>query len=168
MGLICDYFAAPSDESAAGVVDRDGGPAGAPVPSGWSPGVAAPASAAGGPGFPTVAGGYVDPVVVLGTVTALLTGRTFDEVLADRDRRDPVAMEDDGAQVVLRVDDVVVDALTRADAAALTAVAVPWSRTDELAGISDPESLAEFLLDVAGLARGARERGEAVYCWVCV
>ena len=152
MGLICDYFAAPSDVSAAGVVDRDGGPA----------------ATATAPGFPTVAGGYIDPVVVLGTVAALLTGRTFGEVLAARDRRDPVAMEDDGAQVVMRVDDVVVDALSRADAAALTAVAGPWSRTDELAGISDPESQAEFLHDLAGLVRGARERGEALYCWVCV
>lgn len=168
MGLICDYFAAPSDESAAGVVDRDGGPAGVPAPSGWSHGVPAPAAAATGSALPTVAGGSIDPVVVLGTVTALLTGRTFDEVLAARDRRDPVAMQDDGAEVVLRVDDVVVDALTRADPAALTAASVPWSRTDELAGISDPESLAEFLHDLAALARGARERGEALYCWACV
>jgi hypothetical protein len=168
MGLICDYFAAPSDESAAEVVDRDGGPAGVAAPAGWPHGAPLPATAAAGSGFPTVAGGSIDPVVVLGTVTALLTGRTFDEVLAAGDRRDPVAMQDDGAEVVLRVDDVVVDALTRADAATLAAVAVPWSRTDELAGISDPQSLAEFLRDLAGLARGARERGEALYCWACV
>lgn len=168
MGLICDYFAAPSDESAAEVVHRDGGPAGVAAPSGWTDGVPAPAAEATGSGFPTVAGGSIDPVVVLGTLTALLTGRTFDEVLAAAARRDPVAMQDDGAEVVLRVDDVVVDALTRADAAALAAVAVPWSRTDELAGISDPESLAEFLHDLAGLARGARERGGALYCWACV
>lgn len=166
VGLICDYFAAPSDGAAAGVVDRDGGPAGVPVPSGWSHGVPAPAAVA--TGFPTVAGGSIDPVVVLGTVTALVTGQTFGEVLAAADRRDPVAMRDDGAEVVLRVDDVVVDALTRADAARLAAVAVPSSRTDELAGISDPESLAEFLHDLAELARGARERGEALYCWACV
>jgi hypothetical protein len=156
MGLICDYFAAPSDESAAEVVDRDGGPAGLP------------AAVASGAGFPTVVGGRIDPVVVLGTVTALLTGRTFGEVLAAGDRRDPVAMEDDGGQVVLRVDDVVVDALTGADDAALLAVAGPWSQTDELAGTLDAESLAEFLRDLAGLARGARGRDEAVYCWVCV
>jgi hypothetical protein len=146
MGLICDYFAAPSDESAAEVVDRDGGPA----------------------GLPPVVGGRIDPVVVLGTVTALLTGRTFGEVLAAGDRRDPVAMQDDGGQLVLRVDDVVVDALTGADDAALAAAAVPWSQTDELAGVSDPESLTGFLRDLAGLARGARDRGEALYCWVCV
>jgi hypothetical protein len=74
MGLICDYFAAPSDESAAEVVDHDHGPA------------------------PAVPGGRIDPIVVLGTVTALLTGRTFGEVLAASDRRDPVAMQDDGPQ----------------------------------------------------------------------
>lgn len=145
MGLICDYFAAPSDESAAEVVDHDGGPA-----------------------FPTVPGGRIDSIVVLGTVTALLTGRTFSEVLAAGDRRDPVAMQDDGTELVLRVDDVVVDALTGADDAALTAVAVPWSRTDELAGASDPDTLATFLRELAGLARDGRARGEALYCWVCV
>jgi hypothetical protein len=169
VGLINDYFTAPSDEAAAGVVDRDGGPAGVPaaVSTGWLHGTPASAAAPGA-GFPTVVGGRIDPVVVLGTVTALLTGRTFSEVLAAGDRRDPVALEDDGAQVVLRVDDVVVDALTGADDTTLTAVAVPWSQTDELAGALDAETLAEFLRDLAGLARGARGRGEALYCWICV
>lgn len=156
MGLICDYFSAPSDESAAEVADRDGGPAGVLTAD------------ATGPAFPTVAGGRIDPVVVLGSVTALLTGRTFSEVLAAGDRRDPVAMQDDGGQLVLRVDDTVVDALAGADDAALTAVVDPWSQTDELAGASDPDSLAEFLRDLAGLARGARAGGEGLYCWVCV
>lgn len=145
MGLINDYFVAPSDESAAEVVDHDGGPA-----------------------SPVVPGGRIDPIVVLGTVTALLTGRTFGEVLAAGDRRDPVAMQDDGTELVLRVDDVAVDALTGADDAALTAVAVPWSQTEELAGASDPEQLAGFLRELAGLVRDARESGEALYCWVCV
>ncbi|VTR75793.1 hypothetical protein CHMI_00546 [Cellulomonas hominis] len=145
MGLINDYFAAPSDESAAEVVDHDGGPA-----------------------SPTVPGGRIDSIVVLGTVTALLTGRTFDEVLAAGDRRDPVAMQHDGTELVLRVDDVVVDALTGADDDALAAAAVPWSRTEELAGVSDPEELADFLRELAGLARDARARGGALYCWVCV
>jgi hypothetical protein len=144
MGLICDYFAAPSDESAAEVVDHDYGPA------------------------PAVPGGRIDPIVVLGTVTALLTGRTFGEVLAAGDRRDPVAMQDGGTELVLRVDDVVVDALTGADDDALAAAAVPWSQTEELAGASDPEQLASFLRELAGLARDARARGGALYCWVCV
>lgn len=74
-------------------------------------------------------------------------------------------MHDDGAEVVLRFDDVVVDAFTRGDAAALAAVAVPLV-PDRRASYS--ESLAEFLHDLAGLSRGGRERGEALYCWARV
>lgn len=171
MGLLCDYFVAPTDDDAAGTVDLVGGPgaavAAAPDPRGLLYRTGRPATTATDPAFPTVPGNGVEPVVQMGTLEALLTGRTFDEVLESA-RRDPVALRDGGERLVLRLNDPLADALATASDDRLAEVAGPWSRTDEFWGDADPATLASFLLDLAALARGGRERGEALYCWVSV
>ena len=57
MGVLYDYFAASSDEVAAAVIELPGGPG------------------AAGRSFDTITGNGVDPVVQMGTLEALLTGR---------------------------------------------------------------------------------------------
>jgi hypothetical protein len=58
VGVLFDYFAASSDEVAAGIIDLPGGPA-----------------TGAGRSFDTVSGNGIDPVVQMGTLEALLTGR---------------------------------------------------------------------------------------------
>jgi hypothetical protein len=50
----------------------------------------------------------------------------------------------------------------------MVAVAAPWSETEEFRGQGNPEILAEFLLELADLARQANRRGERLYCWICL
>lgn len=142
MGLLTDYFIAPDDAAAAGVVSQG------------------PAST-----FPTVEGNGIEPTVHLGTLEEILTGRSFDDILADDS--DPIAHEDDYNMLVLPVSTHLLDALQVSSSDSLADAAVRWSQTDELAG-SDPKPLAEFLAALAELARTARSTGSSVYCWVCV
>ena len=50
----------------------------------------------------------------------------------------------------------------------LAEISAPWSKTDEFFGAVEPEDLARFLVDLAGLARRADAQGHRLYCWVCV
>lgn len=85
MGLICDHFAAPSDGDTAAVIDRVGDPSGAsPV------------------AYPTVDSGGFDPVVQMGALEALLTGRSYDDVVAGRGES-VLADRDGGERLVVRV-----------------------------------------------------------------
>lgn len=139
MGLLTEYFAAPTDEAAA-VVDADSIPPHA------------------------VDGGGIEPVVHLGTLEELLTGRTFEEVLDDAPAS-PVADRHGGEELVLRLTDALVRALADVSDGQLDEVAVPWSQTDELTG-TDPADLAAFGRRLSALARRARADGGHVYCWL--
>jgi hypothetical protein len=98
MGALFDYFAADSDEQAASTIDRLGGPA-ADEPGG---------------AFDTVAVKGIDPVVQLGTLEELLTGRPYDAVVADPRSGHALAVHDGGERVVLTVTDSLTDALAAA------------------------------------------------------
>lgn len=135
MGLLTDYFVAASDEAAA-AVDLD-----APLPH-------------------ALDGGGIDPLVELGSLEEILTGRTFDDILDDE--WDPVA-EGDGDVVVVRISPHLERALVDVTDARLAEAAVPWSATEELEG-SDPADLAAFAQRLAALARRARDEGGHVYC----
>jgi hypothetical protein len=65
------------------------------------------------------------------------------------------------------LDDAVRDSLAAADDTDLARVVAEWTRAEELAGwaVEDRRPLAEELI---GLARRARDRGERLYCWVCL
>ena len=88
MGLLCDYFVASSDDDAAATIDWGGGPGRpAPAPSPPRRGLfrrhAEPATTQAEPTvlYPTVDGGGIEPLVQMGTLEALLTGRDYDDVM---------------------------------------------------------------------------------------
>lgn len=151
MGVLCDYFAASSDEAAAAVIDLPGGPA-----------------AGAGGSLDTVSGNGIDPVVQMGTLEALLTGRDYDEILQAHHAGPIVASRDGGQRLVVTLTGELQAALSQADHAQLADAAVPWLQTEEFSSQDDPGLAAAWLSDLAGLARQATARGERLYCWVCV
>jgi hypothetical protein len=104
----------------------------------------------------------------LGNLEEILTGAGFDEVLARPRAGMTLAVRDEGERLVVTITDELQRALTDAPPERLTAVAGPWSRTEELRGSGDPEVLASFLRELAGLAVHATGRRERLYCWICV
>lgn len=181
VGVLFDYFAAASDEEAAGVIDRLGGPGSqavsvtprptpkrglfrkkppAPVPViDTDPEL---------PVYDTISVKGIDPIVQLGTLEALLTGRPYDDVVEDPRSGHDLASRDGGERLVITITDSLTAALAGATDEALQQVAVPWSQTEEFWGAADPSDLAGFLVDLGELARGAADRGHRLYCWICV
>ncbi|WP_157984501.1 hypothetical protein [Lentzea terrae] len=143
MGVMYDYFAAPSDEVAASMVD--GGPVAA--------------------GHRAVETKWLDPAVVMGKLEELLTGRPYDEVIDDPRCAADLAVEGDGEVLVLTVTDGLRDGL--AGAGELTEVAAAWAGIEELDRF-DPAELAVVLRELKELAVDAVKAGERLYCWVCV
>ncbi|MFD9699969.1 hypothetical protein [Lentzea sp. NPDC059081] len=142
MGVMYDYFSAPSDEVAAEAI-ADG-----PLQR-----------------FPTVETKSLDPAVVMGQLEGLLTGRSWDDVREDPQWAQGLAIEHDGEVLVLAVTDGLRDAL--AAAGDLDEVAVRWAGIEELDGF-EPAVLAETLRDLKALAVEAVKNGEQLYCWACV
>ncbi|MFJ5988328.1 hypothetical protein [Lentzea sp. NPDC092896] len=138
-----DYFVAPSDELAAATID--GGPVNSP--------------------FRTVETKSLDPVVVMGQLEELLTGRPYDEVFEDPRCGHDLAIEDDGEVLVLTVTDGLRDGL--AAAGGLYEIAAAWAKIEELEGF-DPVVLADVLGQLRDLAAEAVKNEERLYCWVCV
>ena len=143
MGVMYDYFAAPSDEVAASVID--GGPA--------------------AHGFRTVPAKWLDPAVIMGQLEELLTGRPYDAVVEDPRYCCDLAVEHGGELLVLTVTDGLRDGL--AAAGELGEVAVRWAGIEELRG-ADAEVLEDVLVQLKGLADEAVSKGKRLYCWVCV
>ncbi|WP_297550380.1 hypothetical protein [Amycolatopsis sp.] len=79
-----------------------------------------------------------------------------------------MAVRDEGERVVVTLTDELQAALASADEARLRDVAPPWSQTDEFPSSADPDHATSVLGELAGLARTATERGERLYCWICV
>jgi hypothetical protein len=146
MSVFTDYFVAASDDIAATVID-DG-----PV---------------GHPGIGSVAESTsIDPVVALGTLEELVTGVSFDTLLADSSQ-DAVAERDGGERLVMTVRPGIVEALASRDEAEMRSFAQAWSETEELVGF-DATTLEDFIGALASLAREATSGGGRVYCWICV
>jgi len=106
----------------------------------------------------------IDPYVVAGTLTSLLTGRKYDDVVDDLDWGDVVA-EGPTGHLVIATTDAFVKALAACDDATLAAVAEPWSHTEELEGTPVGDLVAK-LGELAALARAARADKARIYCWV--
>lgn len=149
VGILCDYFSAPTDEAAATVADVLGGPR---------------AEA----GLDVVELKGIEPVVQLGRLEALLTGVDYDVVTRNPRQGHAVAVRRDGEVLVISLTDELHAALAAAPESRLREVAVPWSQTDEFWGQGEPSILAEALIELAGLARRAATRAERLYCWICV
>jgi hypothetical protein len=179
VGIICDYFAAPSDDDAAAVIDRVGGPSDAsgppPLPAKRSffrlrPRQADGPSIAGDPAvvYPTVAADGIDPVVQMGTLEAALTRRPYDDVMDARENSGLVALRDGGERLVVRLSAGLTAALADSGESELAPVAVTWSRTEEFWGRGDPVALSGLLGELSDLAREARAKDWSLYCFVCV
>jgi hypothetical protein len=174
MGVLYDYVAAPTDDEAAAVIDRLGGPGqpSTPVPSkgrglfGRRRQAETPADAPAA--YPTVSDTGVDPVVQGGTLEELLTGRAYEQIEADPRWGQSLAVRDGGERIVLTLTDGLIDALAQTSGERFAEVAVPWSETEEFWGAGDPSALTPLLIDLADLCREPRSRGDQVYCWVCV
>ncbi|WP_089155325.1 hypothetical protein [Micromonospora sp. NBS 11-29] len=151
MGILCDYFSAPTDETAAAVADVLAGP-----------------RAAADPGFEVVELKGIEPTVQLGTLEALLTGRDYDVVTRSPRWGNAVAVRHDGEVLVISLTDELHTALAAASESQLREVAVPWSETEEFWGQGEPSILAEVLIELGVLARRATARDERLYCRVCV
>jgi hypothetical protein len=145
MGLLIDYFAAPSDDDAAAALET-------------------------GPGdrFPATDGTRIEPVVTLGKLEELLTGKTFEQRLSDPASRPLIASAHDDSVVVVKLADSFVQALADAGKPRLDALAVPWSQMEELGGMADPAALADFLYRLQDLAETAVGEGSAIYCRICL
>lgn len=156
MGVLFDYFSAASDQAAAGAISLAGGP-GAPA-----------AGAPAGASFDTVPVKGIDPLVQLGTLEELLTGREYEQIVAGPRAGHVLATHDGGERLVVTLTDELQAALAAADDAQLASIAVPWSQTEEFFGQGDPQILTGLLHELAALAQRARAKEERLYCWVCL
>lgn len=187
MGVMFDYFAAPSDEAAAATIDRVGGPgsqtavAAAPVaPVQEKRGLFMRKRSEPAPQTPpfindetlvvfdTLSVKGIDPLVQLGTLEELLTGRPYDDVVEDERSGKDLASRNGGECLVLTITDTLCAGLAAASDEQLAEVAVPWSQTEEFWGQGDPTDLTEFLRELAALARRADAAGHKLYCWLSV
>jgi hypothetical protein len=178
MGVKYEYFAAPSDAAAADMIQA--GPGGLPPPSpalrealrardrealrlAMRPKVRLSDS-----DVLVLATTGIDPVIQMSTLEALLTGDHYD-VIARRPRAGHVVAErGQGQTLVVTLTDELQAALAAAPGDQIVAAATPWSHDEEWDGVADPETLANFLLELADLARQAGQRGERLYCWICL
>jgi len=180
MGVLYDYFAADSDGEAASVIDRVAGPSTRvrpegtpPTRRGWFSRRPVDRSASGTqirdtPSYETVPAKGIDPIIQMGTLEELLTGRPYDDITNDPRHGYLVADRDGGERLVVALTDSLAGSLADATSERLNDVAVPWAETEEFWGQADPAALAEFLAKLAGLATRAQQKEQHLYCWVCV
>lgn len=174
MGMNLAYFTASDDGEALKAERRAGGPLGWPQVTGcrkWGLLGKEPIVTRLGPAFDGFATRGYDPVVNMGTLEELLTGRSFEAIMDDpRSGGSPCdsegAPEDHG---VITLTDSLRDALANADDSRLTGVVGPWSETDELQqpgwdDVSQAEHL-KFLRNLRDLARRAKDADQRLYCY---
>lgn len=142
MGVLTDYFSAPSDQAAASALD--GGPA---LP------------------FDTFRSKALDPYLIMGRLEAALTGRDFETLTSDPRYARTVAERAAEGPWVFKVSSTLQAALAAADKHKLQQAAVQWSDAEEL-DAADLESLLGVAEELAGLATRATAKGEHLYCWV--
>jgi hypothetical protein len=135
---ITDYFLAPDDSAAVRVLETFG-----------------PERA----GLPSLPSKGLDPEVNLGFLESYLTGRSYDEVTEAPEHARIVA----GAEsMVVAVSDALLAALVAASEEQVVDAAERWSETEELED-TEPEGLADFIRELAGLARQAGD--QHLYCY---
>jgi hypothetical protein len=155
MGVLTDYFSAPSDAAAASALDRVGGP-GQPA-AGPSP----------LPPFDTFQSKGLDPAVIMGKLEEALTGQDYRVITARTQHGRMVAKGGAHGPWVAKVSSPLQAALSQADSSKLARAAAQWSQAEELRGAS-AEDLTPILEELSGLARRATARDEHLYCWVCL
>ena len=178
VGVTFDYFSATSDELAASTIDMltgPGGPAYLPMPvreiielygrEGLRE-LMKPRVRLAETGFYAVKTKGFDPVADLGTIEEILTRTDFEALLA-RPRHGHVLAERNGSeQLVVTISDELQAVLANAGVAELSAAAGQWANDRHHS--DDAAPLAHLLSELSALARGANERNERLYCWICV
>jgi hypothetical protein len=157
MGVLFDYFRAPSDAVVVELMDKHDGDSPGGI-EGWSPIVDLKA---------------VDPAIVLSRLVGFIAGG-LSPAAAARDRLVwPVGGENDmdyQGPWVTNLADEVRDALAGLDDARLHEAATSWTGIEEFSHYSDNtvESSAAIIMLLVELARAARDAGEHLYCWICL
>ena len=157
LGLLCEYFVATDDATAASIAEWPSGPSQPPESRGWRRGVGDP--------LPTVHAGGIEPVVLLAILEGLLTGRD-DGDLIDGNAARQVSKGNRGEPMVFGTSDASIDALATATGDQTSTVSVRWAEAEEFDGMADPAELTRGLTQLAGLAREARRANARVYCWM--
>ncbi|MGW7025884.1 hypothetical protein ACWGFX_01590 [Streptomyces xanthophaeus] len=143
---LCDYFSAPDDQAAVGVLRTPGGPGQAELD--------------------VVFLKDIDPVVAIAQLEAVMTGCSYEEATGSPRSGQLLSEPEDGPPFVVTLTDTLIDALASASPDDLVRCAEPWSMTDELRQIGiGVEATAEVLAGLAGLARRARASDRRLYCW---
>ncbi|WP_285623237.1 hypothetical protein [Actinoallomurus iriomotensis] len=142
MSIIVEFFVAPDDAAAAGVLDA--GPEGV---------------------FESVPfGNFVAGTAVI-EWESILTGRASADLVALGMPRIVADARDGGLSLVFAFSSALRSELAAADDARLDRVASEWARRDAVDGDAfDPEMARIILDDVAGLARLAEQDDHEVYC----
>lgn len=144
--VMCDYFSAPDDNTACGVLDQPGGP--------------------GGARCDVVSLKGVDPVVVMARLEAILTDCTYDEATRRPRSGRLLSSPDAESAFLVSVSDTLQEALASAAPATLAEAAGPWSQSEELqASAVTAETAAQMLVLLSGLAGRARSADHRMYCW---
>lgn len=161
MGLLCDYFIAPTSEAAAAVVLWPSGPS---VPPTRGRLIRRPVAAP----LPSLSLPGIEPTMWMMKLEEVLTGRTFDDMLATQAAH-PLASERGGQLLVVALSENLQRAVTELADEALPAVAVQWAAEDEDYGTAaDPADAEVALRDLRALFRMASQQLWRCYCWVCV
>lgn len=161
MGLLCDYFTAASDAQAEETIDWVGGPADPPQDGG-------PVRRSQVAARPTVSLPLIEPATWMGKLEEVLTGRSFEDIPHDPTGK-IIASRDGGALQVVSLTADLQNALAGIDDETIDEAAARWVSPDEYYGTgTDTELAAGALRTLVRLIRVGRERGEALYCWVCL
>lgn len=141
MSIIIEFFIAPDDASAAGVVDS--GPTGT---------------------FESAECGNFNAAEAMVEWEAIFTGQSFEALVAADEPR--MISEGDGP-LLFAASGALHGALADATPDRLTEVGGLWIEAQAEEGrIFDPEMVDGLLGDLADLARTARTRGHSLYCWM--
>ncbi|MFC8720090.1 hypothetical protein [Kitasatospora sp. NPDC057198] len=132
-----------------------------------APGHAAATAAARGPGsfVEALEYGNFDADEALTGWEALLTGRGFDEVLAEERPEDELPPDGGDGPLLLALSPALQARLATAAPTLLAATAARWVRELADDGVDfDPESATEILTSLARLARSATAAADRLYC----
>ena len=144
MSIIIEFFTAPDDTAAAGIVDR--GPTGA---------------------FGSLSCGNFDATEAVIEWESIFTGQSFETLVSADEPRMVVYPDEGDGPLVFVASGALQGALADAAPARLAEVGELWiAERAEDGEVFDPEMVGELLGDLADLARTARERGHSLYCWM--
>lgn len=146
MGILSDYFSAPSDEAAARAIEID---------------------VLRERPYDVLQMKNMIPQYHLEPVEVFLTGRSAQAVRENPRYAMVLADAEDQQVVVVTLSDEFAAGLAEASSERLAEAAESWSHFEAFQG-TNTSGLAGFLGDLASLARRARARNERLYCYLCV